>query len=67
MYSFTRTIYSEYVECSNASRAPSEDDTIKGVKIDEVVMFILSLVIPSFVKRNMKLTETFNTYETFYE
>lgn len=40
---------------------------INGVEFEKVSMFILALVIPSYVKRNLRFTDTFTTYDTFYE
>jgi len=67
MEKFTRTIFAEYLEYANDNHEPSEMDTIKGVNFNDVVSFILALVIPSYVKRNMKFTPTYTTYDTFYE
>ena len=44
-----------------------EKEMIMGVEFAEISAFILALVIPSYVKRNMRFTPTFTTYDTFYE
>lgn len=45
----------------------AEKEVVNDVDFEEVSMFVLSLVIPSYVKRNMRFTPTFTTYDTFYE
>lgn len=62
---FTRTMFSEDVQSLN--KEPSDDDTIRGVNLRDVAMFILSLVVPSYIKRNLKSTPIYKTYDVFYE
>ena len=63
---FVRRVFAHHL-----SQAVTENgekvDVINKVAVDLISSFILSLVIPSYVKRNCKGTKTFEIYETFYE
>jgi hypothetical protein len=63
---FTREIFAEYITPEKTQNG-EEKETIKGVEFEQISGFMLSLIIPSFIKRNLKNTDTFKTYDTFYE
>lgn len=63
---FTRGIFAEYLRTEKGADG-QDHETIKGVDFNEVSAFILALIIPSYVKRNLKHTPTYRTYDTFYE
>lgn len=41
--------------------------SVNGVDFSEISAFILALIIPSYVKRNFKFTQTYTVYDIFYE
>ena len=63
---FTRNIFADYLTSEQNAEGETKEK-IKGIDFDLISAFVLALIIPSYVKRNMKHTETFKTYDTFYE
>lgn len=65
---FVKSTFPEFLQMSNPKAdEPSDTDTVNGVNFKEVSLFMLALIIPSYIKRHYKQTPTFEMYDTFYE
>jgi hypothetical protein len=63
---FTKNIFSEYLSNDSPGDAESKE-TIDGKNFDLVSKFVLSLVVPSYIKRNLRNTKAYSTFDMFYE
>ena len=63
---FTKSVFSEHLAKENPEDAESKE-TIDGENFDLVSKFVLSLVVPSYVKRNLRNTQAYSTFDMFYE
>lgn len=63
---FTKSEFSEFITTTIGDNG-EELIKVNDAYFDSVASFILTLILPSYVKRNMKNTDTYEMYDTFYE